>query len=439
MASTRVDPPVVTDQVDALPVGDLGYLGFRPEFPAIELIPVAAGAMFDAAYVGRMTARRQVDGCLAEGPAISLTISPGSVKLSRRYASRAERAQESALRRRRARVGQVAAYLRAEATADALDTLASTFEGLPDGESVRWAVDPLAPSGRSRITEWSRKSIRNMTERLMTLDYRPLVEAGTPALCTLTLPDEWEQYAPTGKAFHRLIRNFQKRYARAWGRELVGVWKLEFQRRGAPHLHMLIVPQLGAAKCGRTWRRWYSETWADVLGVTGETRRNVIGFHSDPKTCADYAEGLRMSDPKRIGIYFTKHALLKDKEYQNIVPKLWCVEGAGPGRFWGRWGLPVIEAAVEVTYDQAVKLARTMRRLERARGAMRQARVQRVDVRTGLVRRRTVRRRLGRMPGTFGFLAVNDGAGYVFALSRCLESEPAGTVGEALRAGFAAY
>ena len=53
-------------------------------------------------------------------------------------------------------------------------------------------------------------------------------------------------------------------------------------------------------------------------------------------------------------------------------------------------------------------IARHLRRLERSRGYCRPASVQRVDTRTGVVRRRTVRRPVRYFRRTSGFLSVND-------------------------------
>ena len=85
-------------------------------------------------------------------------------------------------------------------------------------------------------------------------------------------------------------------------------------------------------------------------------------------TGVDYAAGLRSSDPRRIAVYFSKHASFAAKEYQNDVPEEWREPGKGPGRFWGFWGLERCTRAVEVTPDAATLAARTMRRWAHAQG-----------------------------------------------------------------------
>jgi len=66
-----------------------------------------------------------------------------------------------------------------------------------------------------------------------------------------------------------------KRYARAWGEELIGPWKKEFQRRGAPHLHISTTPSMGfttitdpatgGARREVDFKSWLSITWADIV------------------------------------------------------------------------------------------------------------------------------------------------------------------------------
>ena len=64
------------------------------------------------------------------------------------------------------------------------------------------------------------------------------------------------------------------RWARRWGggRRPPHIWKLEFQRRGAPHFHILIAQPSGDL---RTFRAWLSEAWAEVVGHTDAHQREL--------------------------------------------------------------------------------------------------------------------------------------------------------------------
>ena len=102
------------------------------------------------------------------------------------------------------------------------------------------------PEDGRKITGWSRRSRARMVATMAELDLAPLLmQQDEPAMVTLTYPGDWEAVAPHGPAVKAHLRAFFKRFERAWGMPWRGVWKLEFQRRGAPHFHLLMVPPSG--------------------------------------------------------------------------------------------------------------------------------------------------------------------------------------------------
>ena len=101
---------------------------------------------------------------------------------------------------------------------------------------------------RGDIRGWSRKSRARMISSLSELDLAPLyMSADFPAMVTLTYPGDWKTVAPDGAVVKGHLQAFFKRYRRSWGEDLKCIWKLEFQRRGAPHFHLLLVPPVGRA------------------------------------------------------------------------------------------------------------------------------------------------------------------------------------------------
>ncbi|WP_433308049.1 rolling circle replication-associated protein (plasmid) [Actinoplanes sp. CA-030573] len=363
-----------------------------------------------------------------EGPRPRIILAAGSLAVSWPDLARRERTQERALIARQKTVDQVAGYL------------------------ARGEEEPEQDPSRE-ITEWSRKSRANMVRALCELDYRPLLADPTrlPAMVTLTYPGEWLEVAPDGKTVKRHLQALRKRFVKAWGRDLHAVWKLEFQGRGAPHFHLLMVPPHGTARtpgkrarkaawvgAGLPFRAWLSAVWVDIVDHPDPEQRRRHGLAG---TGVDFAEGLRASDPKRVAVYFTKHGAFRSKEYQNSVPEPWQAPGKGPGRFWGYWGLRRLTVAVEVTPDQAAWAARIVRRWARAQGTTREVTVTRT--RGGAIRselapvvglagaqtvearkpsRRSVRRRVRRLGNGRGFVSVNDGASFGGQLARALEA-----------------
>jgi len=348
-----------------------------------------------------------------EGPRPRIMISAGCVTVSRPDYARHERTRE----REQARQRKI------------VDALAAHFT-----EHGEWPEDP-EPS--REITAWSRKSRSNMVRTLCSLDYAPMLSDSTrlPAMVTLTYPGDWLTVAPHGKAVKVHLDTFRKRYLRAWGDPLCGLWKLEFQRRGAPHFHLLMVPPHGLAGTfrrtmkrrpraavgdGMAFRPWLSAVWADVVAHPDPVERMK---HERAGTGVDFAEGMRARDPKRVAVYFLKHSspgMGNSKEYQHIVPEAWRGPGAGPGRFWGYWQLETHTAGREVEPIDAIRAARILRRWAAAQGTTREVAVPRADTSTGRLRWRKVRRPVRRMNGGAGWVAVNDGATFGTALGRAL-------------------
>jgi hypothetical protein len=278
-----------------------------------------------------------------------------------------------------------------------------------DPETGELEEDDEPGPGRTEIVEWSRQSRSRMTRMLASLDYSGWVRAdGSLAMVTLTLPDDWKSLAPDGKTWKKLLRKFEYRWRRAVGPWRL-LWKLEFQRRGAPHFHALMrVPALVTADGGygkgygpnakngwsgitETFESWLSRTWADVCGASkeidtiGRWVRASDGWEID-ETANDgqgsseftrhWAAGTRtdfsgkdFSDPRRISMYFAGHSAKSTdgKEYQHLVPAKWQRPGAGPGRFWGFAGLVNATVEVQVTQRDFDRLRREMRKLARAR------------------------------------------------------------------------
>lgn len=318
----------------------------------------------------------------SEGPRARIEIGPGILRVARRDLNRAEKTRERAEAKR----------LR---------------DPLP-GED-----EEPSKGNKREISEWSRQSRSNMVATICSLDLREFVmgEGRLPGMVTLTLPGDWLTVAPDAPTFKRLVAKFRRRFFRAFGYQIRGIWKLEFQRRGAPHLHLFMVVPFRCEKTGQNFADWLSETWADVVAHPDPEERAA---HLAAGTGIDFAEGLRATDPRRIAVYFTKHgsANFGDKEYQNRVPAEWQEKA---GRFWGVWGLERSTTYVEVPLDDSISAARVLRRWARSQGTTRQVKVWRNG------RFRKVRRRVLRMSTTQGFVSVNDGPAMAWQIARYLD------------------
>lgn len=417
---------------DGLATGDLraiDALGLR--FPSPEMV-TAAAALFEPAAPWASGPDRR--GTEPESGRFHITVGPGVVRLGWTNPVRAEKAAERAVGHHQRDVDDAKLQIR--------DDIARTA-----GHDDRAVVSSTRRSNSATdhrctgavITEWSRKSRSAMCRTFAELDYSPLVESGrVPAMVTLTYPGHWEVVAPDGASVKRHMVLWRKRFQREYGEPARYIWKLEFQRRGAPHIHLWMAPPMSPGRSGRGFAQWLSETWAQIVDHPDSVQK---ARHRLAGTAIDVRNGLKACDPKRLAIYFTKHSspnLHGDKEYQHIVPDLWRQPGRGPGRFWGVYGLKKAIAVVEVAQGVYLTARRIVRRWSRNQAVYGDSSsrfpnavvprtatrlVSRLDRETGAVQYRRVRRRRtfcthGGLAG--GYALVNDGPTFAVQLARAI-------------------
>ena len=170
-------------------------------------------------------------------------------------------------------------------------------------------------------------------------------------MVTLTYPGDWLAVAPDGKTVKKHLKAFRKRWERAWGLPLLAVWKLEFQARGAPHVHLFTVVPDGRTEAGQVFREWLTASWAAVVAHPDPEERRR---HQLAGTGTDYAAGLRSRDPRRIAVYFSKHGLYAAKGYQNEVP----VEWRGAARALAGSGVSGVSSAAPKAWKSPRRLPR---------------------------------------------------------------------------------
>nr|WP_234816532.1 hypothetical protein [Mycolicibacterium agri] len=406
-------------------------LGLR--FPSPEMV-TAAAALFEPAEPWACGAQRR--GTEPESGRFRISIGPGVVRLGWTNPVRAEKTAERAVGHHQRDVDDAKFHVRNDLERDAGH--GDQAVGSPTRRSLTEA-DPCSTGGV--ITEWSRKSRSAMCRTFAELDYTPLMESGrVPAMVTLTYPGDWEAVAPNGGTVKRHMVLWRKRFQREYGEPARYIWKLEFQRRGAPHNHLWMAPPMSLGRSGRGFAHWLSETWAEVVDHPDAEQK---ARHLLAGTAIDVRNGLKACDPKRLAIYFTKHSspnLDGDKEYQHIVPELWRQPGRGPGRFWGVYGLRKAIAVVEVAQDAYLTARRIIRRWSRSQAVYSDSDsrfptavvprtatvlVPRVDCETDVVAYRRVRRRRplcnqGGLAG--GYALVNNGPEFAVQLAAGLQA-----------------
>jgi hypothetical protein len=207
-----------------------------------------------------------------------------------------------------------------------------------DAEQIRKGIG----AERSEVGGFSRKSRRRLLKLCASIPWS-LFEVRM--FTTLTYPDEF----PTdGREVKRHLRAFRNRFERRWGRQ-AAVWKLEFQRRGAPHFHFLLSLPAGADH--EQFRAWLSAAWFEIV-ASGDLRHLRAG------TQAQVAD----TDCGRYFAYGVKSS--GSKEYQNQVPENF----ENVGRFWGNWNIAPEWKGAEISSSDFVELRRRMCAWSKSKG-----------------------------------------------------------------------
>jgi hypothetical protein len=278
----------------------------------------------------------------------------------------------------------------------------SSWSSLP---SVWQSKAPCAKRGT--ITAWSPRSRCRMARAIAERDW----SGGGYGLGTLTYPGDWQAVASTPEVVKRRhLPALRRRWARRWGRP-EAFWKLEFQARGAPHVHLLFRMPVGVTV--QEFRRWLASAWFAVVR-SGDERHLRAGTSVD-------AQWRQHDAGEAIGRYFAKHGVWATKEYQHDVPEEWETTG----RWWGAWNLPPVRAVAYLPVNELTPARRVARKWFRSthqpRAVLRAIErhdgrdVVRVGHRGGRLRSLTGRTRHG------FFLLARDGPSLALALCRVNE------------------
>ncbi|MGH8093981.1 MAG: rolling circle replication-associated protein [Chthoniobacterales bacterium] len=165
-----------------------------------------------------------------------------------------------------------------------------------------------------------------------------VVRSDLPLFCTLTYPSEWTWDV---KLWKRHLKIFSQRFLRRWQHGGF-VWKLEFQKRGAPHFHPFV---WGISNCDyREFMHWISDAWNEIAG-DGDPNHLLAGTRIE-----------RLRHAKAAIRYVSGYASKTDQTRP----------GEKVGRYWGvvgrdriPWGQP---ASITLDKQQSKVVLRTVRR-----------------------------------------------------------------------------
>jgi len=192
---------------------------------------------------------------------------------------------------------------------------------------------------RSDITIFSAASRRRLISFLFSLEKSPDV------MVTLTYPDRWESDC---RKWKRDLDVFLKRVSYKFP-DYWFVWKLEFQKRGAPHFHLL-GSFGGGVVVNQALREWVSRAWYEVVG-SGDEKHLKAGTNVEV-----------LDSNKKVRAYVCKYIAKED------VPKGEDGKPIKVGRWWGKSGnVPaIVKIAVRLNYNEWVLVKRLVKRWVKA-------------------------------------------------------------------------
>lgn len=126
---------------------------------------------------------------------------------------------------------------------------------------------------RGTIQGFSAASRKRLLESFARIDMNLMTQLSPLVMITLTYPLEWPDMETSKKHLELFILKMKRRFRK----NVCGYWRLEYQKRGAPHYHILV------------WNLpfWHYEevnrVWAEIIGGVART---------EIKICANFKQSL---------------------------------------------------------------------------------------------------------------------------------------------------
>lgn len=177
-----------------------------------------------------------------------------------------------------------------------LVTVSRDTEGKPPGGGKRSEIEGFTDESRKRLIEF-----------MHTLKFDGMT------MVTLTYP---EDYPEDWKIYKKHLRAYRSHLDRTYGKLRI-VWRLEYQKRGAPHFHLLVLdpPFIPASEESKKWAK---------ITRSGDLNHAKIGVDVSPVT--------EWGDRGLAAFYVAKYAgkstgLVEEKDHGKT------------GRHWGYWNI----------------------------------------------------------------------------------------------------
>jgi hypothetical protein len=209
---------------------------------------------------------------------------------------------------------------------------------------------------RGTVQDFSRQSRRRLQTLFCSVPRTGYVPSNL-LFVTLTYHHYWGN---SSKDWKSDLDAFKKRLYRKYG-EFPAIWRLEFQKRGAPHFHLLMFPPLGTLP-----------PISDEV-IDCEFTFDVLKIWNELVAPGDLQHALHGISMQQASSW--RGAMHYLSKYASKVEEVLVPSDTPPGRVWGVWQkklLGITWRRWNLEYVQYIKLRRVLRRkcgYRRGRGA----------------------------------------------------------------------
>ena len=174
------------------------------------------------------------------------------------------------------------------------------------------------PKKRGAIKIFSNGSRKRLFEFIHQIEFYRLT------FVTLTYP---RVFPDDGREVKKHLRRFRARLERKFGKLRV-MWRMEYQERGAPHFHLLIMDAPWICKL------WLSHAWYNCV-KSGDRKHLIYGTRIEAVA--------KKGENGKVFAYLGKYlGKVDNKEREN--------KNEWSGRYWGKWNIEK-EGPIEIEVD----------------------------------------------------------------------------------------
>lgn len=182
-------------------------------------------------------------------------------------------------------------------------------------------VVPSSNGGiRGKVVGFSPASRLRMKKRLAKLN----LEGTYDFFVTLTYP---EKYVTDMELSKRDLDVFRKAFAREFETFIGGIWRLEYQQRGAPHYHMLLISEKPVSR--KKIIDFIAKRWPDIVRTS---------YLKSGGNAEEYQEHYEKHKKSGHNVQFMKSREMVTNYISKYISKVdETVLPEGTGRMWGQW------------------------------------------------------------------------------------------------------